>query len=179
MRAVAVSVNAETGIAGFVFPGDHVDVILTHGINGVDSEGNAFVRRASETVLQNVRVLAVDQNTNDQSEQAAIAKTATLELSPKQVEVVSVISELGRLSLSLRSLQKDEQAIAGGLGPAPVVPGVPSLTLGPKKPSGVKVAKKGTYTWDTEVSRLINRSNVKPKTIDVVRGQEAETVEIK
>ncbi len=177
MRAVSVSVNAETGLAGFVFPGDRVDVILTHGMKEEDAEGNQFTKRASETVLQNVRILAVDQSMNDQSQEAAIAKTATLELTPKQAEILTVTAQLGVLSLSLRGLQEEEAQIAGGFlaPPVPNVPGLPQrIKKKPTKPSQAR-----TYTWDTEVSRLINRSLGSGQTVEVFRGTEAKTVELK
>jgi len=166
MRAVSVPVNATTGIAGFVFPGDRVDVILTHGIKTEDADGKSIVRRASETVLSNVRVLAVDQRTDDDSTEAAVAKTATLEVTAKQAEIVSVVGELGKLSLALRSLARET--------PAPPVEGTR-----PGKRS-VKLASRSTYTWDSEVSRLLDPPTTASttRTVDVVRGDKAEKVEL-
>lgn len=103
MRAVSVPVNATTGAAGFIFPGDRIDLLLTHTIS-IDEEA----RRVSETVLTNVRVLAVDQSSNDQKGKAKVAKSVTLEVTPKQVEVVNVVRTLGNLSLSLRALAQTE-----------------------------------------------------------------------
>ncbi len=108
MRAVAVPVNATTGAAGFIFPGDRIDLILTHTISRDD-----VVRRVSETVLTNVRVIAVDQSANDQIGKAKVAKSVTLEVTPKQVEVVNVVRTLGSLSLSLRALARKPGVIAG------------------------------------------------------------------
>ena len=103
MRAVSVPVNATSGVAGLLFPGDRVDIILTHeiGRRGERGEGR---RRASETVLNNVRLLAVDQHTDDQNNQPAVAKNATLEVTPRQAEAITMLVDMGRLSLSLRSL---------------------------------------------------------------------------
>ena len=98
-RAVSVSVNATTGISGFVFPGDRVDVILTHAIQESDKGGNEndrVMRHAAETILTNIRVIAVDQTINDQTSEPAVAKNVTLEVTPKQAEIVSLVSELGR-----------------------------------------------------------------------------------
>jgi len=144
-RAISVPINATTGIAGFVFPGDKVDMLLTHSINQ-GGKGSA-VRRASETVLSDIRVLAVDQRTDDVNGKAIVAKTATLEVTPKQAEVIAVASEMGRLSLSLRSLAKKDA----------------QKTL---------VRKARTYTWDTEASYLIPRKkNKKDKfVVKVFRG---------
>lgn len=96
MRAVTIGISEVSGIAGLIFPGDRVDVILTHEVAGAG--------KASETVLENVRLLAIGQRINDQDNKPISAKTATLELTPKQVEIIAVVAELGRLSLSLRSL---------------------------------------------------------------------------
>jgi pilus assembly protein CpaB len=146
-RAISVPINATTGISGFVFPGDKVDMLLTHSIKGGSSDA---VRRATETVLSDIRVLAVDQRTDDVEGKAVLAKTATLEVTPKQAEVIAVASEMGRLSLSLRSLAKEE-------------------------PNAMTVRTARTFTWDTEASYLIpRRSNEKAAhVVKVVRGGSA------
>ncbi len=144
-RAISVPINATTGIAGFVFPGDKVDMLLTHSIQ--QGNGNGAPRRATETVLSDIRVLAVDQRTDDIQGKAVVAKTATLEVTPKQAEVIAVASEMGRLSLSLRSLAKKEEEIS-------------------------QIRKARTFTWDTEASYLIPRKKDKEKThvVKVFRG---------
>lgn len=168
MRAITVPVNATTGISGFVFPGDRVDLILTHQIDQED-DGNRS-RQASETVLSNVRILAIDQSTNDQGEEATLAKTATLELTPKQAEIVTLITDLGRLSLSLRSLQREDEtavrlAAAGG---EPV-----DLLAQPK------ATRSHAYTWDSEVSRLLKppSGTGTVRVLQVVRGNESIELE--
>src|SRR3990172_512139 len=107
MRAVSVALTPTTGISGLVFPGDRVDLVLTQSLP-IDETESPYAHRASETVLENVRILAIDQNLKDQAEDAAPAQTATIEVTPKQVEAVAVAAELGRLSLSLRSLGRAE-----------------------------------------------------------------------
>jgi pilus assembly protein CpaB len=107
MRAVAVRINEVTGIAGLVFPGDRVDLLLTQTVQRPEDPQRAE-RRAAETVLTNLRVLAVDQSTNDQTATPTEAEIVTLEVTPKQAELVTLIAELGILSLSLRSLQLEE-----------------------------------------------------------------------
>lgn len=112
MRGVAVSVTAESGSAGFILPGDRVDVILTHDVRrdvqgGEGSTpviGGTVVRFTSETVLRDIRVLAIDQQFDDFEDKATVVKTVSLEVLPKQVEVLSVASSMGKLSLSLRSI---------------------------------------------------------------------------
>ncbi len=104
LRAVSVRINPVTGIAGLVFPGDRVDLLLTQRIQRPTDPERAE-RFASETVLTNLRVLAIDQSTNDQTATPTEAEVVTLEVTPKQAELVTLMSELGQLSLSLRALQ--------------------------------------------------------------------------
>jgi pilus assembly protein CpaB len=161
-RAISVSINATTGISGLVFPGDRVDLILTHNIPE-ETEGKKKVRRASETVLHNIRVLAVDQTVDDQTGEPEVAKTATLEVTPKQAEAIAVVTELGRLSLSLRSLAR-EDGTDEDANPGSMVDGTP------------------TFTLDTDVSLLLERP-AQPKrargpVVNVVRGLKSATQEV-
>lgn len=107
-RAVAVPVDATTGVAGFVQPGDRVDVILTiKPTPPAEGEGGGAgeTRYFSETLLADLRVLAIDQAIEHAAGQAAkLGKTATLEVTPKQAETIAVGLEMGQLSLSLRSV---------------------------------------------------------------------------
>lgn len=160
-RALSVAVNATSGIAGFVFPGDRVDLILTHGI---DRDNGRSVRRASETVLSDVRVLAIDQSTNDQSTEPNVAKNVTLELTPKQAEKVTLLQDIGRLSLSLRSLARPE---LDAEQPETSALEMPEADTTEGEPDS-------TYTWDSEVSRLLNRKS--GPSVRIVRGSEAVIV---
>ncbi len=118
-RAVAVPVTVVSGAAGFILPGDHIDVMLTHdvtrGLGGQEREGedviiaDSLIRYTSETILRNLRVLAVDQRMNDMEEQAAVVRTVTLEVTPKQAEMLNVAQAMGDLSVSLRSLAVDDE----------------------------------------------------------------------
>lgn len=117
MRAVSIAVNPVSGAAGFVSPGDRVDVILTIEIRkalvrtdeGQDIIG-PVVQFSSETVLKDARVLAIDQSMADLDKDAQVSKTVTLEVTPKQAELLAVASTMGILSLSLRSLTPGEIA---------------------------------------------------------------------
>lgn len=106
MRAITISISDTSGVAGFVFPGDRVDLVLTHQVD----QGDRGQIRVSETVLQNVRVLAIDQDVNDREDQPKVGRTVTLEVTPKLVEKIAVMQLIGSVSLSLRSLP--EQAVA-------------------------------------------------------------------
>ncbi len=113
MRAISVSISAETGAGGFILPNDKVDVILT-----TKNEGGQN-RSVSETILTNVRVLAIDQTfqTNDKGEQVVVGKTATLELEPRQAEVLAFAEQTGQLSLALRSINDNPDQALGDTGP--------------------------------------------------------------
>jgi len=106
MRAVSVPLNETTGIAGFVFPGDMVDLVLTVRIRPSANDGGARPVQMSQTFLNEIRVLAIDQRTNNEEGKAKVAKTATLEVSQKQAEKIALGLQLGSLSLSLRSLPR-------------------------------------------------------------------------
>ena len=119
MRAVTISVSEKTGVGGFIFPGDRVDLMLTQSVSG--AEGQAL--NASETILHNLRVLATDQSTEtttgeDGKTVVRAFRTVTLEATPKIAEKIAVAQTIGTLSLSLRSIadnQSDlERAIASG-----------------------------------------------------------------
>jgi len=119
MRAITIPVSAMTGVGGFVFPGDHVDLMLTQTVNSSDG-GTAL--KATETILRNVRVLATDQSTETTVEEGKTVvrafRTVTLEVTPKIAEKIAVAQTIGTLSLSLRSLADNQsqldQAIASG-----------------------------------------------------------------
>ena len=107
MRGVSVKVSAEQGAGGFILPNDRVDVILTRKL-GNDDQGVPSFRVM--TVLRSIRVLAIDQTAKEEGDSNAIVgKTATLELTPKQAEVVSLAEAMGDLHLSLRSLATPDQ----------------------------------------------------------------------
>ncbi|MEZ5708255.1 MAG: Flp pilus assembly protein CpaB [Blastomonas sp.] len=117
MRAVTVPVSARTGVAGFVFPGDRIDLVLTQSVNG---EGPDL--KTSETIIRNLRVLATDQRVNaENAEGNAVVRTfstVTVEATPKIAEKIAVAQTIGTLSLSLRSIADNEaeleRAIAAG-----------------------------------------------------------------
>lgn len=117
MRAVTVPVSAKTGVAGFVFPGDRVDIVLTQSVKG---DGGDL--KAAETFLRNLRVLATDQSTTQETIEGKTVvrafRTVTLEVTPKIAEKIAVAQTIGTLSLSLRSIADNQteldQAIAAG-----------------------------------------------------------------
>lgn len=164
-RAVSVTLTPSAGVAGFIFPGDHVDVILTHSFSRKDIP-DLTERRVSETVVADARVLALDQKSDDQSTDPKIAQLATLEVTPKQAERVALAIDLvtqtsggrGSITLALRSLATQETA-----APTGTAAGMPVLNheTGP--------------TWDADVSSglpAINGDDRLVQKVHVMRGKE-------
>ena len=153
MRAVSVPINATSGNSGLIFPGDRVDLILTQTLDGDTT------RRVSETVLPNIRIIAMGVSTGDDPKKGKHhekARTATLEVTPRQAESVALVTELGKLSLSLRSLAKDEAE------------------------EDIVASAESDYapTWDRDVSSVL-RSGLHPTNrLLVLRGSDAETVNV-
>ncbi|WP_299327179.1 Flp pilus assembly protein CpaB [Parasphingopyxis sp.] len=120
MRAVTVPVSVQSGVAGFVFPGDRVDLVLTQEVEG-GGEGPAL--HASETIIRNLRILATDQRTETETTEEGdtrvqVSNTVTVEVTPRIAEKIAVAQTMGSLSLSLRSIADNtaelERAIAAG-----------------------------------------------------------------
>ncbi|WP_439478685.1 Flp pilus assembly protein CpaB [Brevundimonas sp.] len=106
MRAMAIRVTVETAAGGFILPGDRVDVLLTRETNlsNVGAEEGDRSKFASSTVMQNIKVLAIDQSTRaGDDEQAVVGATATLEVGPRDAEALALAKSEGELSLVLRS----------------------------------------------------------------------------
>ncbi len=97
MRAVSIAISTESGAGGFILPNDRVDVLCTQQL----ADGHHW---HTATILKDVRVLAVDQTYESKDTKTVLAKTATLELSPSQVELVELAQASGTISLALRAL---------------------------------------------------------------------------
>jgi pilus assembly protein CpaB len=153
MKAMSVSLSPTAEVAGFIFPGDRVDVILSHSFSRKDSV--AFTeRRVSEIILQNVRVLALDQRSDNQSTDPKVAQIATLEVDDKQAEKLALAVDMSAsnstskasISLVLRSLASDDKT--------------PDI--------------KPTPTWDSDVSPAyptVNGDDGLMQRVQVMRGK--------
>jgi len=105
MRAISTEISPETGAGGFILPNDRVDVILSRRDRDAEKAGAGGESHTSETILANIRILAIDQTLGEKDGQkVVIGKTATLELTPRQAETLALSRQLGTLSLALRSL---------------------------------------------------------------------------
>jgi pilus assembly protein CpaB len=169
-RATAISVTAVSGAAGLIFPGDHVDVILTQNFKEGDKQGEEPLARRSvgETIVSNLRVLAIDQRlqqvTPDPNDtNAQVARTVTLEVLPKQAEMITVATELGKLSLTLRSVPTDDEPVT----------------------ANTRVDEAPQSTWADDVSPALRRpgQRVAERTtisiIRIVRGTKVENMDVR
>lgn len=95
MRALTIRVNDVNGVAGFVLPGDRVDILLTREMRGTEA--------SNDILLQNVRVLGVDQEASDRKDKPVVARAVTLEVDPEQAQKLTLGAEVGTLSLALRN----------------------------------------------------------------------------
>ena len=117
MRAMSIDIDDQTSISGLLFPGDHVDLMLLTqmpelvGVNGEEVVGpDSFEPHIAETFLEDIRVIAIDRIINDiEGQEPQKLNTVTVELTPKQVEMVHAVRDIGDLALSLRGLATDKQ----------------------------------------------------------------------
>ncbi len=160
MRAVTIAVTDLSGVAGFIFPGDHIDIMLTQSVKSPNQQDpNALPLAITETALRDLRVLATDQTTETEVAPGgkSLVKTAhdvTLEVTPRIAEKIEVAQTLGTLSLALRSLAdnqvEQDQATASGKPPA-----TPRTIIG----TAVRPAEGATtYSTGGDVSRFARRS---------------------
>jgi pilus assembly protein CpaB len=114
MRAVAVDISPETGAGGFILPDDRVDVLLTRHDKAAE-KATGVEKFTSDTILSNVRVLAVDQTLDEKGgTKVVVGKTATLELTEQQAETLQLAKQTGTISLTLRSLLDANSSPAEG-----------------------------------------------------------------
>lgn len=147
-RAVSIAVSATSGNAGFIFPGDHVDLILTHRLPGD--------LLASETFMEDARVLAIDQMLTNPDNKAVVAKTITLEVTPKQAEKINVAISIGTISVSLRSLAGNNTR---------------------KDTKEVESSEEGNYSTNSDVSKLMGEKKAPNTKISVFHGSTAEQLD--
>ncbi len=155
MRAMSISLSPSSQVAGFIFPGDRVDVIMTHAFSRKDVP-YLTERRISETILQNIRVLALDQRSDNQSNDPKVAQIATLEVSKKDAEKLALAIDMSvgpgdkaSLMLTLRSLAVDEPVLG-------------------------KAGEEQSPTWDSDVSHSfpsVNGEDDLIHRVQVMRGK--------
>ncbi len=112
MRAVSIAVNAVQGVSGFVRPGDVVDIILTRQIRG---EGASSQDLVTEVVLENIKVLAIDQTASESETEPRVGRTAVVEVDLRDAQKLVLSSRIGTLSLALRNVEEQDEFAAGTL----------------------------------------------------------------
>lgn len=167
MRAVTVPVSAQSSVAGFVFPGDRIDLVLTQSVAG-GGDGEAL--KVSETILRNLRVLATDQRMDamgaDGKPEVRTYSNVTIEVTPKIAEKIAVAQTIGSLSMSLRSIADTasdlDAAIAGADVDLPdgASPNAEKAIIA--KIASRPVDRGSTYSTGADVSRY-QRSSVPAK----------------
>ncbi|HWK35853.1 Flp pilus assembly protein CpaB [Sphingomonas sp.] len=164
MRAVTVPVSTQSSVAGFVFPGDRVDLILTQSVTG---GGDGAPLKAAETVLRNLRVLATGQKTDKSVDDKGNTlvetySTVTLETTPRIAEQIAVAQSVGEISLSLRSIADNagelEEAIASGDVNVPDGDDPKNEKAMLAAANGRPGAGKGSFSTGADVSRFQRRT---------------------
>lgn len=107
-RAVTFRSNDVAGVAGFVLPGDRVDVLLTRDTGGANSSGANGSTLITQVVADGLKVLGVDQLSDDSSDKPVVAKAITLEVTPEQAQAISLAQAVGTVSLALRQISDDQ-----------------------------------------------------------------------
>ena len=192
MRAVTVPVSLQASVAGFIFPGDRVDLLMTQTING---EEGTNPLKVSETVVRNLRVLATDQRANAVDEAGKpVVKTfsnVTLEVTPRIAEKIAVAQNIGQLSLALRSIADNRAELDAAIALSDV-----NLPEGEdaaaEKTAIARIAAapedgRSTFSTGADVSRFERRSMPIQKKVEepkgpivkVARGGSVAEVEIK
>lgn len=165
-RAVSISVNPTSGNAGFVSPGDRVDLLITYRVKNSDNADTGKEDSiGTETFAHNVRVLAVDQSLDNPENKAILAKTITVEVTPVQAEKISVASEMGKISVALVSI--------GTTAPETTGTETSESTVKATNPT----AQSKTYTLDGDVSSLLGEKENGTNKVRVIRGDKIETLE--
>lgn len=169
-RAMTVPITATSGNAGFVFPGDMVDLIMTAKLE-IEREGEKkeTKRDYAATVLTAVRVLAIDQKTENAKGETVVGKTATMEVTPKQAEIVALAMQVGQLALSLRSLATDSPESVDGESVAA------ASFANPDSQAKTQADQGRSYTMDRELMFMLDgRGQGAKRDVTILRGSEKE-----
>lgn len=121
MRAVSIKIDDVSGVAGFILPGDHVDILLTHSVGG----GNNNM--VADVILQDIKVLGIDQLASTEADKPVVGRTATVEVTPEQAGKLVLAQQAGKLSLALRNPSTASDAEVARID-------VKDLTSGRQKP---------------------------------------------
>jgi pilus assembly protein CpaB len=142
MRAMTIHVNDATGVAGFITPGDRVDIMLTR-----DDGGNSKETSKTDILLQNVLVRGIDQEANERKEKPTVVKAVTVEVTPADVQKLTLGSNIGTLSLALRNMGSSQQVTSRSLSVKDLQPDPTPAAVGAPRPIGYHIEiVRGTDT---------------------------------
>lgn len=173
MRAVTVPVDAVTGVAGFVTPGDVVDVLLTRQIPG---DGATADDKMTTVIMESIQVLAVDLRAGEQNTDPAESKTATLMVTPPDAQKLVLSTQIGRLSLALRNVQDQSSSgrqivtsrqMGGGLF-IPATRNAPAAQPAAPAVAAAPASRPAAAPWRPSGPRMV-----------VVRGTEIKSEEVR
>jgi len=135
MRAYSIRVNDVSGVAGFLLPGDRVDIMLTRSSGG-GRNGNLV----TDVILQHIAILGIDQQTNEAMDKPVLARTITVEVTTDQAQKLALAQQVGTLSLTLRSNANNEQEKTGRISTGDLTAGAISQST-PTGGTGVRVRR--------------------------------------
>ena len=164
-RAISINVDAESGVSGLIWPGDYVDVVLTQVIDKTDLAHGTL----SETVLHNVRIIAIDQEIMqgvpaNNATAGKVARTVSLQLAPEQVGKITVAEHLGKLSLAIRAaVEQHDTGNTGTVFSGDVSPKIARQTATVKIYRGDKVTEYSVKKHDTGNTDTMFSANVSPE----------------
>lgn len=164
MRAVTIRVNDVNGVAGFVLPGDRVDILLTR------NEGNSNKNPITDVLLQHVKVMGIDQKASEEQDKPVVARAVTLEVSQYDSQKLALASTVGSLSLALRNEANNEQSWTKTVRISDLKGNPPPVKV---ETVSVETAGEGTPRKKTKVVRVAPVSNFTKVT--VVRGVSSST----
>jgi pilus assembly protein CpaB len=165
MKAVSIRVNDVLGVAGFVLPGDRVDVLLSRNVRNAEGGERAFV----DVLLQSVKVLAVDQVADESNENPTVVKAVTLEVSTKDAQKLTLAAGAGQLSLALRQVASSKGEVTDRITLADLAGETPSDVAAPG-PEVREVVK--------EVVKFIKPEPPARAQVRVYRGTESQIYDV-
>ena len=150
--SMSIKVTAQTGVGGFVTPGDEIDIVMTRG-------SSSDLR--TMTILQKIRVIGVDQRSDEQNDEAAVARTVTVEVTPEQGQKLALAQRAGTLSLSLRSLDNEEEKPLEAIRLSDLLHDVSPIAEGVAKPvirvnRGIKEVTEQVVSINDVTEQVVN-----------------------
>lgn len=173
MRAAAVRVSDVAGVGGFVLPGDTVDVLITRSIPGMQG-GNAI--QITDVLLQNIRVLAIDQNANENSNEPIVSKTATLEVAQVDAQKLALAQTVGAISLTLRNIADQVNPVVETVGIEDLRDGAYGGGFRSPGPRFIPTAPSGAM-WRPVGGARKKKAN--QATVQIVRGTTGSSYEVR